>query len=300
MLKIALVRTASAANRQMVERGVDILKSLVDCTVIGEDTLYRPLTPCDKANILYSYMQDTAVDFIWSVRGGEGTADILPFLTNEASDGFTCDKVFVGSSDFTALLNFVSVKFNGRSIHGPNLVGLSPSAEVTISMLRHILYNKSAQCSYQNILVPLNQLAHSVTNLEFNGSVGGNLSLMLLNKGDLWEVSSEGKLVFLEDWQEKPHVIDRGLKYLCRSGFFKQASAIIFGNFSKDIVVPVETRRLEFEEYLSTRMFSIADGINVPVFKTDMIGHAIENIPIPMWTKGTISKREIVRLEFLQ
>lgn len=63
-------------------------------------------------------IEDTSVDIVMSAIGGCSSAELIPFISTLSINA--CNKVFVGMSDVTSLLNFISLKLGVRAICGPH------------------------------------------------------------------------------------------------------------------------------------------------------------------------------------
>ena len=79
--------------------------------VIDENCWHKS-TAQQRAARLVEYLLNPDVDIIWSLRGGEGSADLLPFLeAHKGQISVPITKKMLGFSDFTVLLNYFSQKF---------------------------------------------------------------------------------------------------------------------------------------------------------------------------------------------
>ncbi|HZD40848.1 MAG TPA: LD-carboxypeptidase, partial [Terriglobales bacterium] len=61
---------------------------------------------------------------------------------------------------------------------------------------------------------------------------GGCLSVLVTTLGTAYEVSTAGKLLFLEDIAEKPYRIERMLTHLKMAGKFDSLAGLVFGQFT--------------------------------------------------------------------
>jgi muramoyltetrapeptide carboxypeptidase len=70
---------------------------------------------------------------------------------------------------------------------------------------------------------------------------GGNLSLVAATVGTPFEIQTRGRIVFLEEVDEKPYRVDRMLTQLMLAGKLRDAAAIVFGRNVPD----TETAEIE-------------------------------------------------------
>jgi muramoyltetrapeptide carboxypeptidase len=252
------------------ERCADFNRERLQCdTVIGEDCR-RYLDPKTRADILISYLKDDTIGALCALRGGEGSADLIPFLhAHHDVIKKLKPKPIVGFSDISALLIYFAETYGWPVIHGPGLIQLakdSISETSQTALLSLLTEDKAADIS----LSALNQAAETCDPIEAT-LTGGNLSLINISIKDLWEIDTKNKIVILEDVNEKPHAIIRSLKYLHRIGKFKAAKAIILGDFIGDETV-------DWQADLNRYFSYFADLIDLPVYQTDQVGHGNINI----------------------
>lgn len=219
--------------------------------------------------------------FIWCVRGGYGSIRLLEKLSKMKKP--KQPKVILGYSDITSLHAFLLTKWKWQSLHGPLLEkfgkgGLTKSDE---EYLKKVLFGKIKNHSYRN-LKPLNSSARKRGDVR-GEIVGGNLTVVSSVIGLPWQFNSSGKILFFEDIGERGYRVDRLLKYFSQIGFFKNAKAIVFGEFiggleknGKDLCIPVIKR--------------FASETKIPVFMGLPTGHGNKQTTLPIGTKAILKK----------
>jgi len=221
-------------------------------------------------------------EVIWSLRGGYGSAKLIPELIKLPKPSET--KIFIGYSDVTALHLFLSQNWGWSTIHGAMLFDLDKPThkEENFTALAKIINGEVKNLEIKD-LRPINQAANSAS--DINGKItGGNLTLLQTSIGTDWEVQTKDKILFVEDVNLQPHELDRALTHLKQAGIFDNVKAIIFGNFSSgksNIDESVTTKVIE--EFVSQE--------NIPCFKTNRFGHSDFNDPIVYNSNGTINKK---------
>ena len=278
MSAIAFVRTASRAEQSHVDMAAQILLQQ-GLHVHPSPICWQPANTMDKYKHLLSVLMDPEVDVLWAVRGGEGSADLLPLLDQHAEQlAALPPKIVIGSSDFTAMLLFFQQRFGWHAIHGPTTASIGNPGQLDDDTTSHTM-NVLSQGVFPAIPVtPLNTLA-TTTHIESSQCTGGNMSLLNISVGDSWQCDPAGKILLIEDWHEKGYVVDRTLKYFERLGWFTQAKALVLGDMQADTNEP----------YLDTVLQRTAERLTIPVYHTHHIGHGKCNFPVSFHQPYTLS-----------
>ena len=208
-------------------------------------------------------------DFIWCLRGGSGTSRLLPKLLELEPP--QKEKTLLGFSDVTALHFFLTQQWGWKSLHGPtlNAFAITGQTERVDTHIRELL-----RTGLSTIDLPLTLLNnHAVDNLDAP-IVGGNLALTQLSIGTRWQINTQGKIVFFEDINEAPYRVAEILFQLTQAGVFKEAKAVLLGDFSQESPEKGDDKRL------SHVLKNFADSLDIPVFKDLAVGHIKDNHPI--------------------
>ncbi|EER21552.1 MULTISPECIES: LD-carboxypeptidase [spotted fever group] len=235
-----------------------------------------------RFNCLRDALFDKSDNVVWSLRGGYGSARIIPDLLKLPKPNK--EKFFIGYSDVTALHLFLSQEWGWKTIHGSNIADLlkSEKDQGNFTKLAEILKGKVKQVTIDN-LVPLNDIAKS-SDLVNGKLTGGNLTMVQASIGTNWQIRTKGKILFLEDVNIVAFRLDRELLHLKQAGLFEDVKAIIFGSFNKN------------SESTMLMLRNFADSLDVPVFKTNRFGHEKINDPIIYNTNSKIIKNKGFKL----
>ena len=282
--RIRLIRAGNAIDESLLQQLCSGLERDWGVSISFGPEVLNGCSPADRAARLHSYIISPDFDVLWTVWGGEGAADLLPFLGAKFPKDIP-PKHLIGSSDATALLLYLANRKGVFPVHAPNFGRLPViTASPSYDLLKRFVRGELDSIVATN-LIPLNGLAKGGAPVKSSGSTGGNLSLLTISIGDTWEFDPAGKIVFVEDWREKAHVIDRNLKSLSRRGKFSDAAALILGNIFCQLQPTRGTDPEEQTSYLRERVSEFANALPIPVFETDVIGHGPDNLPIPFhWT----------------
>lgn len=235
-----------------------------------------------RFNCLQDALFDESDNIVWSLRGGYGSARIIPDLLKLSKPNK--EKFFIGYSDITALHLFLSQEWGWKTIHGSNIADLlKPEQDQgNFTKLAEILKGKVKQVTIDN-LVPLNDIAKS-SDLVNGKLTGGNLTMVQTSIGTSWQIKTKGKILFLEDVNVVPFRLERELLHLKQARLLEDVKAIIFGSFGKDLDATMLVLR------------NFADSLDIPVFKTNRFGHEKINDPIIYNTNSKIIKSKEFKL----
>lgn len=201
---------------------------------------------------LHSMFADPEVDAIWCARGGYGCTRLLPNLDFELIR--RNPKILIGYSDITALTTAIFQETGLICFHGP--VAASTFTPYTRQQLQEILFSARDSHTirpseaYADREDPLYQSLLLQSGTARGLLIGGNLSLLASLAGTPWALQPAGKLIFIEDVEEKPYRIDRMLTQLAQSSPLDQAAGFALGIFAGCIPEPND-RSLSLSETLA-------------------------------------------------
>ena len=228
--RVAVVAPASAFDRAEFDAGVAELVALgfepvFDDRVFEREGYYVAGPAATRAAAINDALTDRSVAAIIAVRGGYGSAQILPHLSADVVRAG--DKPIVGYSDVTALLTFVTQAAGLVAFHGPMLVRRLGRGEAG--------YDRA---SFLNVLigdVAAGELGAGTLEAIRPGEVagplaGGTLTQLVSSLGTPFAFDPpDGHILFLDEVNERPYRIDRMLVQLDQAGILARASAIVFG-----------------------------------------------------------------------
>jgi len=221
---VAVVAPAGAIDDLDLNAGVRVLETSGFRVRLGASVRnrngYFAGTDRERAADIHAMFRDPEVRGILTARGGYGSGRILPLLDPEIVRAYP--KIFVGHSDVTCLLNDFVQRAGMVTFHGPMVAGLPHRPEITVpflAMLRgeRIGWHQTAEAVIQP------GTAEGVI-------VGGCLSLIVSQLGTPFGMETRGRLLFLEDVNEKPYRIDRMLTQMRQAGLFDEVAGVIFGD----------------------------------------------------------------------
>ena len=228
--RVALVAPASSFAPAEVEAGVAELarlglEAVYDEAIFAKATFVAGSVETRVREILQAW-RDPGIAALVAIRGGYGSAQLLPHLDPEAM--LTARKALIGYSDITALLNLY-VRHGLAAIHGPMIDRRFSKGAAAYD-----------EASFRKVMMQVEpagdlqppQLESLRPGTASGVLVGGTLTQLMASMGTPWAFDPPpGAIIFLEDIGERPYRIHRLLTQAAQAGLFVKASAIVFGEF---------------------------------------------------------------------
>jgi muramoyltetrapeptide carboxypeptidase len=188
----------------------------------------------------------------------------------------------MGFSDITTLHVFLNQQWGWPTIHGPMVdrIGRGLILEPQLRELHDIYFGDEAQVVFRG-LKPMNAAARTARVIR--GPVtGGNLMTLQSTIGTRAPWGTRGRIVFLEEIDERGYRIDRLLEHLAQTGHFARARAIVLGEFLGGTESDGSTR-------VPGVLQRFADSLKIPVMTGIEAGHGDMQRPIPFETMATLT-----------
>jgi muramoyltetrapeptide carboxypeptidase len=250
----------------------------------------------ERAADLMKMFVDRNVNAILCVRGGYGTARLLPLLDYEKIRANA--KVFIGYSDITSLHCAFLVKANLISFHGPMLNSdfiKDDFPEFTLrSFLRTLIQPEPAASIKQGSRVEGRKKKSSGGDIRIlhpgkatGKLIGGNLSILCATLATPYQPSFKNKILFLEDLDEVPFRFDRMLTHLLNAGLLQQVAGVAIG-INKNCIDPKAKRCNEYRQTMEDVFKERLAPLKVPVVLGLPFGHVPMNATLPVGVKATL------------
>jgi muramoyltetrapeptide carboxypeptidase len=239
-----------------------------------------------RAAALMEMWQRDDVDAVICSRGGYGSNYLLPLLDFDALR--MMPKAFVGYSDNTCLL--LALEHAGLvSFHGPMV-----ASDFAIGAADESSFLAALGGSPLDLSFAAGSPVRTLVAGEARGTItGGCLSVVVNSLRTTWEIETEGKILFLEDVNEKPFRIDRMLRHLLLAGKFYGVRGIVFGAMRG--CAPASPQ----DETLEQMILRVLGGLRVPIVIGFPSGHVESgNITLPFGVASMLhASEEGVRLQ---
>lgn len=290
---IALINPGGVVNDAQIERAVTNAESLGLVPRLGRNLRLKyggyAGSARERVDDLHAAWRDPEIRAIWSVRGGSGTAQILP-LVNFALLRAT-PKILMGFSDMTALLNAVSTHSSLITFHTPS--GISTLSPYSKRNIEQVLFDAAPNYA---MLPALENEARSESEPEYavrtqrggrieGELVGGNLAVLAALVGTAYMPALANKILFLEDINEAPYRIDRMLTQLAQyMAHTKQyPAATVFGVCRRCEATDGEaslTLQEVIRDYAATQLGAVASGYS--------FGHIAAQMTLPIGARAIL------------
>ncbi|MBO7541373.1 MAG: LD-carboxypeptidase [Bacteroidales bacterium] len=280
--KIVIVATARKVSPEEIKPSVDLFRSW-GLEVVTDETLYaadNQFAGNDalRAASLQQYLDNPEVKAIVCARGGYGTVRIIDHLDFTAFARHP--KWIVGYSDVTVLHSHINKNLGISTLHATMPLNIPADATEksypSIESLKAALFGDLQSYSASQLLTPSS--GHNRCGRCRGQVVGGNLSILYSLCGSASDISTEGKILFIEDLDEYLYHIDRMMQNLKRTGKLQKINGLIVGAMSDmhDNTIPYGKTAEEIV------LEAVAD-YDYPVLFSENFGHVgTENLALPL------------------
>jgi muramoyltetrapeptide carboxypeptidase len=232
-----------------------------------------------RADDINKAFADASVAAVHAIRGGWGSARLLPYLDFETIR--RNPKVVIGYSDVTALLLSIYAKTGLVTFHGP--IGLGRWDSYSLDYYKRVLfsgervaYTNKQGLSDRNALVQTDFRTQTITSGKARGRLlGGNLTVMTAILGSPYLPDWDNAILFTEDTHEDFYRIDRMLTQLKLAGVLGRIKGFVFGTCAECGPGDGNYGALTLEEIFADHI----KPLGVPAWSGAMIGHSQ-----PQWT----------------
>jgi len=290
---IGIISPSSPESLDSIKAGISALKSLgfniKEGNHIYDKWGYLAGSDEARAKDLMDMFLDKEVHMILWVRGGYGSMRLLPLINYDLIKANP--KIFMGYSDATCFLNYLSQKCNLTTFHGP-MVSSNLEDKNTLDSFLSTLMEGFKPFTITN---PPSIKANCLVKGTVTGQlVGGNLALLAATMGTPYEIDTNNKILFIEEVGEEPYVIDRMLTQLLIAGKLEKCKGFILGQF-KGCTLPHYDRSLTLDQVIENRILTL----NKPTLSNFMSGHDNPKLTLPIGAKVKLNStlRQIEVLE---
>jgi muramoyltetrapeptide carboxypeptidase len=281
--KVSIISPAGKIERQVAERGAEILKQLGFKVEIGRHTFDTDGVfagnDLARAADMQKMINDKSIKAIFFSRGGYGS--LRTHLLLNWSSFFKKPKWLIGFSDITVFHAFLT-SHKIASVHSVMNAWFEKDGILTDSFLRTIELLKGEKPEYNVSPHELNRIGSASGLLT-----GGNLSIIQSLRGTPLDISLKGKILFIEDIDEYHYHIDRMMLNLKAGGVLEQLSGLIVGYFtgSKDGETPFGKTAYEI-------IREAVEPYRYPVIFGFQSGHELPNYPLMMGSRVLLDVSE--------
>src|SRR5215467_10522056 len=293
---VGIVAPASYFKREDFEVGCDRLrrmgyKPVYDESIFERDLYFAGSTERRVREFENMFARDD-VKAIFCARGGYGANYLLQTL--DLKTIARKPKIFVGYSDLTSLLTYISDAARVVSFHGPMVAkDFARPNGIDLESFEEAVQGKANWT--------LDFAAGSGVKSLAEGSAegliyGGCLSMLVESLGTPYEIQTEDTILLIEDLATKPYQIDRMLMHLKLAGKLAAVKGIIFGEMLDCASHPSQGFTLE------EVVMRVVGDLKVPVAYGVRSGHVSrQNLTLPIGVQALLNVGSSgVAIEFLE
>jgi len=225
-----IVTLGSPLDPAEIDERIAYLKGLGYNVVLGDYVYasdgYLAGTDEQRASDLMKMYRNPAVKAILPTRGGVGVEGILPYLDL----GYISNhpKIISGYSDITILLNVLFQFANQITSHSLLLLDFRPDTP-EYNFNQYFTANSTTIAPRLIENPPDMPMVSRVPGNATGRLVGGNLTSFVGSLGTPYEISTRGRIFFLEETHEPINTVYRYMNQLKIAGKFKDCVGIILG-----------------------------------------------------------------------
>ena len=226
--RVALVAPASPFDHDRFNQGVAEIERFGLTPVVTEGVFarrgYVSGDARSRAAALIDAWRDPSIAAVMGARGGYGSAQLLPFLDPDIARDAA--KPFIGHSDLTALLVYLTTLCGTVCFHGPMVMNLSRGEAG---------YDRNSFRRCLMTTAPVGELTADGLDTFRAGRasgplLGGTLTQLVASLGTPYAFAPpSGYVLLLDEIGERPYRIDRMLTQLTASGVLARAAAVVCG-----------------------------------------------------------------------
>jgi muramoyltetrapeptide carboxypeptidase len=231
--RLAIVAPASPFTREEFDSGLQEIRRLGFVPVYDDSVFARQRylagSAAVRAAAIHAAWRDPSIAGLIGVRGGYGSAQLLPLLDRDAAR--RAAKPFIGYSDLTSMLTYLTLGCESVAFHGPMLagrLGRGAAGYDEDSFVRTLCRRE-----------PVGEFAapglESIRSGEAAGLLlGGTLTQLLASLATPFAFDPPaGYVLFLDEVGERPYRLDRMVTQLAQTGLLARASAVVIGELPK-------------------------------------------------------------------
>ena len=251
---------------------------------VGERDGYLAGSAAQRAEDLHALCADPMVDGVLQLRGGYGSAQLLPLLDWELLG--RRPEALLGFSDTTALHVAMRRETGLVSFWAPTLTRLRAGTDLTWASFRAALAATGPRAvDADPEAAPVRTL---VPGTAEGPLVGGTTTLLVAGLGTPWALDATGAILLLEDVGEEPYELERDLVQLEQAGMLGVAAGIVV---SEHTAIAPRRHDPAFEGH--TRAFDaiLADHVVAarrPAIHGLPLGHGVHQATVPLGTRARL------------
>jgi muramoyltetrapeptide carboxypeptidase len=299
---IGVISPASPSeNRSEVFRAKEYIEAMGYNVVIGKNVnKTRGITAAseeDRLDDIHEMFRRDDVDAVFVTQGGYGCAQLLRNLDFDLIKEHP--KILTGFSDITALHLAINKVCDMVTFHAPGMARFNDEE----------LTEYTKESFFRNLSSPeppgeIKKASPKKWLVRINGGtceapvIGGNLTLICASLGTPWEIDTKGRILFFEDVEAEPWVMDHMLSHLRNAGKLDDAAGFVIGECTD--CVPRKNDPGYFTDLSIEDVFEYyLKPLGKPVLYGLPMGHSddLATLPLGVMTRLDADKKTFTVLE---
>jgi muramoyltetrapeptide carboxypeptidase len=280
---IAIVAPARSVAETDMEQAIQILNQWGLQVVTGKHLFnkYHQFSGTDeeRASDFQEMLDDARIKAILCARGGYGTVRTLERLSFKKF--INQPKWIIGFSDITVLHSYINDSLGIKTIHA-QMADNFPKNGKESQALKHLkdtLFGRKLTFSWETE----EEASHKT---EITGELtGGNLSVLYSLSATPFDISTDEKILFLEDVDEYLYHVDRMMMNFKLAGKLERIKGLVIGGMTE-----MNDNKVPFGKTAYEIIRDVAETYDFPLFFDCPSGHIDNNFPLIMG--GTIKLRK--------
>lgn len=267
-----------------VPRAKEYLEALGYKIVVGKNVNkshgFVAATEQERADDLNEMFQRDDIDAVFVTQGGYGSAQLIDKIDYDAIRKHP--KILTGFSDITSLHLAIGKFAEMVTFHSPGMARFN--TEHLTHYTKEHFFNALTQAEPIGEIKVANRkkwLFTMAPGVAEGQIIGGNLTLICTSLGTPFEIDVKGKILFLEEVETEPWIIDNSLLHLRNSGKLNDVAGVVVGECKAcvpRIHDPGYNCDISVEEVLQ---YYLSD-LGVPVLYGLPLGHTPNMATLPM------------------
>ena len=288
--KIALIATARKISMPEIEDSIKVFNNWGLEVVLGQNIFKEnnQFAGNDKERVedFQLMLDDDSVKAIICVRGGYGSVRIIDNIN--FSNFLKKPKWICGYSDITVFHSHINKNFGIETMHSVMPINFSNKkiTKETFETFKAALFGE--EISYRLETSDFSRRGFCEAEI-----VGGNLSILYSLIGTKSDISTEGKILFIEDLDEFLYHVDRMIMNLKRAGKLNNLAGLIVGGMSE-----MNDNEIPFGKTAKEIISEAVSEYNYPVCFDFPAGHKNDNRTLILGRKVKLEINKEVLLKF--
>lgn len=277
--KVAIISPSFCIDENLVNAAVIYLNEWGLKVHLGKHSIKRdgPFAGSDEERLydLQEMTNDPEIRAVFCSRGGYGLLKIIDKVDFSVLRSYP--KWYSGFSDITVLHTWLNEVCGVMSVHGemPLNFNNSDKSTNTFISLKKALFGDPIIHEWNGDFYKPEDVRGEMT--------GGNLSLLYSLMGTRAEITTKGKILFIEEVGESYYHLDRMLTSLRLSGKLEGLAALVIGGMNR-----IEESKVPWGKNVEVTISGIVSEFNYPVFFNFPAGHISDNRAFYIGKQATI------------